>query len=364
MNREGKEGNRNVSASAKDIVGWDIGAANVKAAWLSTEQDTSLQVRVASQPFEIWREKERLPEVLKEVFAAIAGGATPGAMAITTTAELSDVFATKREGVLFVFESIQKCFPDIDCQAFSLSGKFIPLKEASARPLDFAAANWLASAQWIARKFLNCLLVDVGSTTTDILPIIEGKVAVGGSTDMARLALGELVFTGALRTNLAAVVQTVPVAGQVCRVASEYFSVTGDVHLILGNLRPQDYKCSTPDGQSPSMESARRRLARIVCADTEMLSASDIDEMARFIYDRQIQQICDGLNQVISRFPLLCHHPVINVGMGAFLGRAAAGRLGMEILDLENEKNHKEIAVTSCIAVARLLAEALEAGLV
>ena len=363
MSEKLNDGSGYTQALAKGIVGWDIGAANVKASWIVTELKPS-PVRVVSRPFEIWKEKERLPEVLNEVFEALVGkGNAPEVMGITTTAELSDVFATKREGVAFVFESVQSCFPEIPCHAFSLSGKFVPLKEAGDRLLEFAASNWMASAQWTARKFPDCLLVDVGSTTTDILPILKGTVAAQGATDMARLALGELVFTGALRTNLAAVVQTVPVAGQMCRVASEYFAITGDVHLILGNLHPKDYCCSTPDGQAPSMESARRRLARIVCADTEMLSPSEIDEIARFTFDRQVQQIADGLNQVISRFPLLRNYPVINVGMGSFLGRAASGRLGLEILEMENEWNHEEIAVTSCVAVARLLAESLQVGL-
>ena len=126
--------------------------------------------------------------------------------------------------------------------------------------------------------------MDVGSTTTDILPVLDGRVYVVGRTDMARLASGELVFTGVLRTNLAVtIVHSVPVAGRNCRVASEYFAVSGDVHLVLGHLGPQDYTCSTPDGHPPSLDSARRRLARLVCADTEMLSVDEIDEMAGYI---------------------------------------------------------------------------------
>lgn len=361
MRREGNDGK--VQALAGGIVGWDIGAANVKAAWVSQVPD-SVQVRVASLPYEIWKEKERLPEVLQEILGLVVEeGLLPDAMGIATTAELSDVFATKREGVLFVFESMQKCFRHIPCHAFNLSGKFISLNEAMDRPLEFAASNWLASAQWLARKFPNSLIVDVGSTTADILPVLAGKVSTSGFTDMARLACGELVFTGALRTNLAAIVQTVPVAGRMCRVASEYFAIAGDVHLILGNLKLRDYTCSTPDGRTPSMESARRRLARIVCADTEMLADSEIDAIAWYVNHRQVQQICDGINQVISKYPLLRNHPVISVGMGAFLGRAAARYLGLESFDPGIEGNQEEIALTSCVAIARLLSEAIESGL-
>ncbi len=345
------------------IVGWDIGAVNVKAAWISLEQDRVQQVRVASRPFEIWREKDRLQEVLHAVFSAAALGILPQAMAVTMTAELSDVFATKREGVLFVLESVKTCFPGPASYVLNLSGEFVPLSEARTRPLDFAATNWLACAQWIARQFPNCTLLDVGSTTTDILPILDGQVCVNSRTDLGRLSSGELVYTGVLRTNLSTIVRSVPVGGRFCRVASEYFTVSGDVHLILGHLHPQDYTCATPDGQPPSVESARKRLARLVCADTEMLSTTEIDELARYIYSQQIRQIREGLDQVISRLPRLRSAPVVILGVGAFLGAAVADSMELEIRKLSSDWKQEELAVAPCLAAAHLLADRLKTGL-
>jgi (4-(4-[2-(gamma-L-glutamylamino)ethyl]phenoxymethyl)furan-2-yl)methanamine synthase len=340
------------------IVGWDIGGANVKAAWMEMGNDRVNRVRLASLPFEIWREKDRLADVLHNAFAETARSKSPHAMAITMTAELSDIFAAKREGVMFVFESIQNCFPDVASYALNLSGEFVSLSEARLSPLEFAAANWLASALYVARQVPNCLLIDVGGTTTDILPILDGQVRVSGRTDMARLAAGELVFTGALRTNLAAIVQSVPLAGRLCRVASEYFAVSGDVHLVLGFLRPQDYTCTTPDGRPPSLESARARLARLVCADVDMISAEEIDELARYIYEKQICQIQGGLHQVISRLPELRGYPAIVLGTGAFLGTEAVNGMGLNIGRLENDWGKEKLA--PCLAAAYLLAEHLK----
>jgi (4-(4-[2-(gamma-L-glutamylamino)ethyl]phenoxymethyl)furan-2-yl)methanamine synthase len=343
------------------ILGWDIGGANIKAAWVKIDNGRIDRAQVASQAFEIWREKDRLSEVLRSLRAATAASGLVHAMAITITAELSDVFAAKREGVWFVLDAIQQCFPDVTSYALSLSGGFVPLREARLKPLEFAATNWLASAQYVATQYPNCLLIDVGSTTTDIIPILDGQVHVSGRTDRARLASGELVFTGVLRTNLAAIVQSVPVAGHYCRVASEYFAISGDVHLILGYLCPQDYTCTTPDGRLPSIESARGRIARLVCADTEMLSAAAIDEMARYIYARQVCQIREGIEQVISRLPELRGYPVIILGAGAFLGKAAAESAGLEIGDRVNEWGREELAVAPCLAAAHLLADQLKA---
>ncbi len=343
-------------------LGWDIGAANVKAALLGLERGRPDIMRTAVHPLEIWREKEQLSQAVCGIFTEISQGVLPRAMAVTMTAELSDAFATKREGVLFVLDCMKGCSPGLECYALSLSGAFVPLDEARTRPLDFAASNWLASAQWIGKRFPNCLLVDVGSTTTDILPVLDGQVKVIGRTDLDRLSSGELVYTGALRTNLAAIAHSVPVAGRFCRVSSEYFAISGDVNLILGHLRTQDYTCTTPDGKPPSVDSSRRRLARLVCADTEMLSEKEIDELARYMHARQVLQIQEGLNQVIGRLPELRRHPVVALGSGAFLARTAAAGLGLEVRHPAGNWGVEELSVAPCLAAAYLLAGHMEAG--
>lgn len=341
------------------FIGWDIGGVNVKASWLGMEKEWIRQTRVTSRPFEIWRDKELLPEVLRAAVRDIGPDRPIRAMAVTMSAELSDVFATKREGVLYVLNCVRSCFPDCELYALNLSGELVPLEDAVASPLDFAAANWVASARWLAGRYPNCLLIDVGSTTTDILPVLGGRIRVSGNTDTDRLCSGELVYTGVLRTNLAAIVQSVPVHGRSCRVASEYFSISGDIHLILGNIKPKDYTCTTPDNRPPSLESARSRLARLVCSDTEMLNVYEIDALARFIHTRQVLQIRSGIEQVLARVPDLRGLPVIVFGAGAFLGREAAAGLGLDIQDLDNNLGGQGSSALPCLAVAHLLADQL-----
>ncbi|MBN2243089.1 MAG: H4MPT-linked C1 transfer pathway protein [Acidobacteria bacterium] len=344
------------------FVGWDIGGVNVKASWLAEEGNRIRRSRVVSRPFEIWRDRELLPEVLRAAAGEIARGGPVRAMAVTMSAELSDVFAIKREGVLFVLECVRSCFPGHEIHVLSLSGELVRLETALASPMEFAAANWAASARWLAGRHPNSLLVDVGSTTTDILPVLDGRVLVGGKTDMERLVLGELVYTGALRTNVAAIVRSVPVRGRACRVASEYFTVSGDVNLILGYLDPDDYTCTTPDNRPPTAASARGRLARLVCADTEMLAAQEIEELARYVHAQQVLQIRSAMEQVVARLPELRRHPAVVFGTGAFLGEEAAAGLGLEIRNLRSDLGEKRSDALPCLAVACLLAEQCNAG--
>lgn len=348
-----------------DLIGWDIGGANVKAAHVQLEKGEILSVQVASQPFEIWRARDQLPQVLQSCLSAVASAQVAAPHAVTMTAELSDVFATRRAGVQFVFDSLQAAFPGAQLYPLSLAGQFELLSSARSHPLDFAAANWVATALWLARQHPDCLLVDVGSTTTDIIPILGGRLAASGRTDLERLASGELVYTGVLRTNLVAIVQAVPVQGRLCRVASEFFAISGDVHLILGHISVDDYNCPTPDGRPPSPDSARARLARLVCADTEQLSTAEIDTLASHIYHQQLHQIEAGLSQVLARLPQLAGAPVLALGSGAFLAAETAYQLGLKPRSLPLAWNQSASAVAPavaapCVAAALLLAASLE----
>src|SRR4051795_7696636 len=120
----------------------DIGGANTKAAWLD---GTSL--RTVSRPFEVWRDRPALSRVLREVVAEVA--ARPAdAVAITMTAELSDAFRTKREGVAFVLEAAEDAFGDPS--VLTVSGELVSVAAARSRPWDVAAANWVATALAVA----------------------------------------------------------------------------------------------------------------------------------------------------------------------------------------------------------------------
>jgi len=343
------------------VIGWDIGGVHTKAVALSYQAGQVMNVRAVSQPFEIWRDRDALTAVLHQVAAQL--GADQGtAMAVTMTAELSDAFRTKREGVLFVLDRVAQVFPGHHVYALDLAGQFVPLDQARQRPLDFAAANWLAGALFAAQRHPDCLWLDVGSTTTDIIPIRAGQVVARGRTDTARLITGELVYTGVLRTNPCAIASRIPVRGEMCRVSAEYFTIMADVYLLLGHISPDDYTCPTPDGRAKTAECARERLARLVCADAEMLNEAEVLALARYLYEQQVQQVTTALLQVLSRFDdgLLC--PVVATGLGRFLAEECARRLGLEVVALAPEWGPELTMVAPSLAAAFLLAQQLEAG--
>jgi (4-(4-[2-(gamma-L-glutamylamino)ethyl]phenoxymethyl)furan-2-yl)methanamine synthase len=297
----------------------DIGGANTKAAWFDGES-----VRTLSRPFEVWRERDALAGVLREV-----GAGPADAVAITMTAELSDAFRTKREGVAFVLDAAQAAFGDRPLSVLTSAGQLVTAEEARARPWDVAAANWVATALAVAAAYSDALLIDVGSTTTDIVPIAAGRVAATAGNDLERLLAGELVYTGVLRTNLAAIAPRVPVLGGWCPVSSEYFAISADVHLVLGGLAQEAYDCPTPDGRPATVAFARERIARLVCSDVEQLRADEIEEIAAYLGGEQLRQVEDAAR----RAQLPPDAPVVAVGSGAFLAREVAARLERTVAD-------------------------------
>jgi probable H4MPT-linked C1 transfer pathway protein len=325
----------------------DIGGANTKAAWLHR---TSL--RTVSRPFEVWRDREALSRVLREV-AAEAGPAD--AVAITMTAELSDAFRTKREGVAFVLDAAEEALGDLS--VLTTAGELVSVAEARSRPWDVAAANWVATALAVAEAHRDALLIDVGSTTADIVPIIAGRVAATGHNDLERLRAGELVYTGVLRTNLAAIARRVPVHGGLCPVSSEYFAISADAHLVLGRLAPEAYDCPTPDGRPATVAFARERIARLVCADTDQLDASEIDAIAGFLIAEQLRQIEAAARRV--QRPLPPEAPVVAAGSGISMAREVAAGLGRAVADPPAAWGATGEDAASAAALAALLAARL-----
>jgi probable H4MPT-linked C1 transfer pathway protein len=305
------------------VIGLDIGGANTKAAVV----DGDMQVRIVSEPYEVWREPDAMAGVIADLVGRLGLDGAP--VALTTTAELVDVFASKREGVLCVLDAARRALPGRRLRVMTADGELVEMDAARAAPLACAAANWMATALLVARALPDAILVDCGGTTTDLIRITGGAVDAEGRTDLDRLLAGELIYTGALRTNIAAVLSHVPIGGRPCPVTAELFAITADAHLLRGSLSPGQCACSFPDGRGTSPEEVRSRLARVVCADPEQLADDDLEAIAASVEEAQVASITAALRRVAAR--VAPGVPVVAVGVGAFLARAAATRCGLPI---------------------------------
>jgi hypothetical protein len=294
----------------------------------------------------------------------VSGSMKLNCVAVTMTAELYDAYRTKREGVNHILTHAAQAFPATQVLVLDVDATLKSIMEAQAKPLEIAAANWAATGWMVAQLVKDCIVIDVGSTSTSIIPVVDGHVSAAGKTDLEKLMNGELVYTGSLRTNIAAIVNSIPIKGGVARVSSELFAQSGDVHLVLGNLTEKEYTVETADGRGKTRAEALARLARVVCADTEILTEQEIAQIATYIHSRQIEHIAEGLSQVYNRIKPRAKKKIkaMVTGLGKdFLARKAAQLVGIkEIIDL-NELLKSDVATVSpAVGVALMAASKIE----
>ncbi len=339
------------------VLGWDIGGVNTKAARLEHRAGTTV-LQSTSLPHQLKHDPQGLVPALTEA-ARRVGHVAGDVHGVTMTAELSQAFRTKREGVGYILDALHAAFPGTCLHVYSTDGRFLEAEEARRLPLAVAAANWAATAGLVARTVPTCVLIDIGSTSADLIPIVNGRVMVQGRTDPERLLSGELVYTGALRTPVEAVARQVPLWGGSSGVSADGFAITGDVHLWLGRLAPEDYTCPPPDGRPATRESAGERLARVVCGDREMLDDGAIDDIANALARAQVQAVAEALERIIGRWPAITSAVV--TGLGDFIAIDAAGRLGLDILPLSAQLG-SAARTAPAAAVAWLLWNSMEPG--
>ncbi len=308
------------------ILGFDIGGANTKSVLVQVTGDSLAVVGYESRYFPVWQKtREDLPSLLVDVGNELRySKGIPVCASIT--AELSDAYATKREGVLHVVSSIQQAFPGAQIAIFTIDGTFKTPSEIANNPLPAAAANWVATSECVAERYPDCILIDIGSTTVDIIPIVGGKIATQGRTDLQRLLNHELVYTGVLRATIPSISHSVPFRGMRCPVSFEKFATMADVHLILNHISEYQYTSETADGRAPTLDLSYARLARILCADLEEVTHDDVNKFARFLNKKQVHLIAHAINEVISKFP--SHLPFVLTGLGAdILGTPACKKV-------------------------------------
>jgi probable H4MPT-linked C1 transfer pathway protein len=328
-----------------NVIGLDIGGANLKA----VQPDSQAR----SRAFPLWKSPEQLGNALRNLL----DGWQPAQLALTMTGELCDCFRTKREGVERILIEVQCAFPGIPARVWSTQGRFISCDEARREYMRVAAANWHALATLAGRTWLrdirSALLIDTGSTTTDIIPIWMGKPTAAGLTDPERMHSSELIYTGAKRSPVCALFSE--------GVAAELFATALDVYLLLGMI-PDDPECrDTADGQPATAINAHARLSRMLGGDPEITRLSQTRQLALNASARQRRILAKAIEIVATRLPEP-PEAVLFSGSGEFLARLAWADYANEVRPARlmslSEIVGEEISAAACAyAVARLAEE-------
>jgi (4-(4-[2-(gamma-L-glutamylamino)ethyl]phenoxymethyl)furan-2-yl)methanamine synthase len=304
----------------RTVVGWDIGGVHLKAA---RAQDGHIvdAVQIAA-PLRLGTER------LVEAFAqAAARMGTADRHVVTMTGELADTFASRVEGVETLAALTARALSG-PVEVYAGPAGFIPAERAGAHVREVASANWHASAVLVGVSCRAALFADMGSTTTDLVPVIAGAVAARGYTDAERLAAGELVYTGLVRTPLMAVARRVPFAGRMMPLINENFATMADVHRVLGTLPDGVDQMATADGRAKTPDASRARLARMVGCDDADADVAAWSALAHWFAEAQTRAILDAAMFVCSQSRLSAEAPLVGSGIGERILHEVARRLG------------------------------------
>jgi probable H4MPT-linked C1 transfer pathway protein len=338
------------------VIGWDLGGANLKLARAEGGRTT----HVAQVPCPARQDSSKFDAALDEALKLFPSDAGTR-HAVTMTGELSDVFADRAEGVAYLVALMRKATGENTIYYGGRAG-FLDAGQAVARTLDVASANWHASATLVAGHFPDGLFVDTGTTTTDLIPLKSGAPAALGYTDGKRLAEGELVYTGVVRTPVMAVAQEALFKGRSQLIAAERFATMADVWRLMRALPADVDPYPTPDLRGKTAAESAARLARMLGRDGSEAELAEWIAVARHFADCQLAQIESAARVLTARERLGADAPVIGAGCGRFVAEGLAERLDRpyrdvsEIIEAAPEQSDMAARCAPAVAVA-LLAE-------
>jgi len=311
------------------LVGWDIGGAHVKACLVEAGRVRD----VAQWPCPLWQGVHELDGALAQArqrWPSAWDGATRHAA--TMTGEMVDLFPTRAEGVARLAAQLaERLGPSL--QLYAGRDGWVAPPQARAHWPSIASANWRASADLLATRVPDALLVDIGSTTTDFIPVRAGCVQAQGEGDAERLASGALVYQGVVRTPLCALAPRVPFGGQDVNVMNEFFATTADVYRLTGELDPAHDQQPAADRAGKDAPATRQRLARMVGRDAADAAAAAWLALAQAWRAAQLDELQGQLARVVAASGLPAAAPLVCAGCGAFLARALGARIGRGCID-------------------------------
>jgi len=336
------------------VIGWDIGGAHLKAARV---KDGRVEAVVqAATP--LWLGLDSLHAAFDALNAQLGRA---DRHVVTMTGELCDAFPSRREGVAGLAEIAANHLSPAAPSLYAGRAGLVEIGEAASHAVDIASANWRASAAVVALKLPDALFIDIGSTTTDIIPIVGGEVATVGYTDAERLAAGELVYTGMTRSFVMSLASRAPFRGAWTPLMNEYFASSADVHRIRGDLPDDADKMSTADGREKTVEASQARLARMVGREADEGADSEWAGLAAWFAEAQLRQITDAALLRLSRDDVAIAAPVVAAGVGEGVAAEVARRLQRPCLGFTSLISAPSEASHCAPAVAVALLGALEA---
>ena len=304
--------------SKLNVIGWDIGGAHLKAVLLDADGNL---LNTLQTPCALWRGLDTLAFAISTVLNSFNINPHDAQHAITMTGELVDLFPNRHTGVIEIAQLAISLLGN-NCQFYAANKGFVSMEQVAVSTSSIASTNWYASASLLAQYCPDALLLDIGSTTSDIIAIESGKVLSSALSDASRLQQDTLVYTGIIRTPVMVLAQKIVLTGVETNVMAEHFAAMADVYRLTGELDNGADMAETADGKGKTQLESARRLARMVGFDV------DDKPMNAWI---ELAFSCRAIQLKLLKNAILKHlkpnTPIIGAGAGSFLVKILATEL-------------------------------------
>ena len=342
--------------SFNTYIGWDIGGAHLKMASIDHAGAVNFANQLATP---LWKGLDSLENAMSEMHKQITENSVTHT--ITMTAELADIFKDRATGIKELTGFLGSHFKKEAFQLYAGNSGLIKADEANSYITDIASANWHATASFVAQNKDEGVLIDIGSTTTDIIPFSSGRLLNTAYTDHERLRNNELVYTGIIRTPVMAVVNKIFYDEQWQNIAAENFSTMADAYRLTDELNELDDMMPTADGAGKTPRDSARRLARMIGLDLEDENKIDpFKEMSRHIAESHLEIINKSLLKVLSRVDTKRINCLVGAGAGRFLVHKLASINNLKYIDFTDllsypkQEEHKVLSCAAAVSVAQI----------
>ncbi len=286
------------------FLGIDIGGAHIKLVGLDEKKEL---IFVDYLKFYFWKEEKSINKIFNYINSKSNKNTLSG---ITMTAELCDIFKNRVDGFRKIYNYCKKLKNNYFF--YTKSKKIFEKKNYSA----IVSMNWHSIGRLLEKKYKNAIIVDFGSTTTDIICIKNYVIQNKNFDDFSRINSSELVYTGLTRTPIFAINSKVKINGKNFEIIPEFFSDMSDVYRINSILKKEFDIDETADGKKRSKFLSYSRLSRNFGLDHKKSNQNLIKDLSKKIINTQLERIYLAIGKNRSKYKIEKKCKIIVCGIG------------------------------------------------
>ena len=276
------------------IIGFDIGGSNIKFAVITPCGEKYVaRGGIVNAPF--------MSMELEHIVNQFLSGVQDDISHIGVITSYPVSCGDQREGMEKIVNLFQKVVPEKPVFFIDFESRMYPLQEVmSADPARFAMSNFFGSAYLGSKIRSNTVVMDTGSTSTDILLIRDNRpVAIGQDTNsIGRQLTGEMTWTGVLFTPVSSLTEYVPLRGRLVK-GNPRGGTASDVYNIIYYEKMRDL-LGTYEIKQKEKDRYALNLASLFLCDLKNIGPDEIENAARYVSVKHVEVVAGFLLQVLS----------------------------------------------------------------